>query len=61
MTYYRRATSCPEMTQMDSMGVWGGRGGLQLPSWINLEMLAQDVVPQPFAKVTISPLSPGLG
>lgn len=42
VTYYRhrRAVSCPEMTQMDSLGVWG----LQLPSWINLEMLAQDVV-----------------
>lgn len=36
------------------------RGEPQLPSWINLEVLAQDVELLRFSKVTISPLSPQL-
>lgn len=37
-----------------------GGGERQLPSWINLEVLAQDVELLHFFKVMICPLSPGL-
>lgn len=63
VTFCGQAASLPAVTQMDSLGwrelcVW--RGEPQLPSWINLEVLAQDVELLRFSKVTISPLSPQL-